>query len=138
MRWVVASVAFAMTATPAFAGDEATFLHNGSRMSVYSFQDEIYISYERPRAGLSVNGVRQGTRLFEGKYVGDRIVGTAFTFKQGCAPAPYRVSGYERNGVIVLDGAAPVRAKGGCSVTGYSSTSGNAHLVFTFLTADKM
>lgn len=138
MRAIVAVVIFAMIATPAYAGDEATYLHNGSQMSVYSFQDEIYISYERPRAGLAVNGVRQGTRLFEGRYVGDRIVGTAFTFKQGCAPAPYRVSGFERGGTIVLNGAAPVRIKGGCSVTGYSSSSGNARLVFTFLTADKM
>jgi hypothetical protein len=76
--------------------------------------------------------VAQGTLLFQGKRNGDRYSGTAYTFKAGCAPAPYTVSGTKiaARDEIVMSGAAPRRNPNSCDVIGQADRSGHAKLVF--------
>ncbi len=112
--------------------------HNGSEMLWQADGANRTISYQSPRQGLSV---APGTVLFEGRRVDDGqpntpdvLEGTARVFRQGCPPAEYWVSGPILDEThVVLTGAAPVRAATGCAVTGYSQSSSNATLVFTYL-----
>ncbi|MBN9471073.1 MAG: hypothetical protein J0J10_20090 [Bosea sp.] len=114
------------------AGELHVFEHNRSVMNLYMVSDKVRITYETPRPGLGEAGIRSGTVLFEGSYDGERFEGTAYAFKAGCRPAPYAVLGRSAgNGQIVLQGPAPVRAKHGCAVTGYSVESPHARLRFS-------
>ncbi|MNE77864.1 hypothetical protein D3C80_1742180 [compost metagenome] len=57
------------------------------------------------------------------------LSGVAYTYKKGCEPAPYLVSGhFNGSAKLTLQGKAPVRE--GCTVVGYSNKSPNAKLVF--------
>jgi hypothetical protein len=103
--------------------------HGGSLMdSTRSDDGRIEIRYREPRAGLSV---QQGALLFQGS-VGKsgKMMGTAYTFKPGCSPAPYAVEGEWNDGVLLLSGAAPKRARLSCAVVGYDASSQNANLAF--------
>lgn len=108
--------------------------HNGSTMTI-AHQDGLIV-YAAPKR--SIRGtVKPGTVLFRGDMSSpNRVAGTAYTFKAGCSPAAYPVSGKfaggQFSGTLTLRGKAPVRAKSGCGVTGYSATSGNAKLVFAY------
>jgi hypothetical protein len=113
------SESFAQTAT-----------HNGSSMVVDTIQGSI--SYAHPK----YNSIEPGSILFRGSIVPDGpVIGMAYTFKKGCEPAPYYVEGNwnEYSGIIELNGAAPVRSKTDCAITGYSIKSPNAKLNFTLL-----
>lgn len=112
--------------------------HNGSLMWFDHSRGLLF--YDRPKTSLE-GIVQPGTVLFEGKPwtfdVGAKLEGTAYTFRKGCAPAPYQVVGQIEAGAspdlpdrIVLRGASPVRAKNGCAVLGYTQDSANATLVF--------
>ena len=107
--------------------------HNGSEMLWSADGNDRTISYLVPRSGLSVE---PGTVLFEGRRNGNHLEGTARIFRQNCPPAEYQVAGVISDEThVVLQGAAPVRASSGCAVTGYSLTSSNATLEFTYLRA---
>lgn len=106
--------------------------HNGSEMIVDA--EKGLIVYARPKASIA-SAVKPGTVLFRGQpWSWDPTVspvrGTAFVFKKGCAPAPYEVRGSYRGTEFALSGAAPVRSKTSCSITGTSNSSGNAELRF--------
>jgi hypothetical protein len=104
--------------------------HNNSEMQVSEWKDAtVEITYNHPRPGLPV---AQGTLLFRGVRNGARYSGTAYTFKAGCPPAPYAVTGVEdqKKEMIVMTGAAPVRDPHSCDVIGASAQSGPAKLVF--------
>lgn len=111
--------------------------HNGSLMWHDAQQGVLY--YERPKSSLGGLAER-GTILFQGEpwsFDGDFTMrGTAYTFRKGCAPAPYAVEGgfvaggADKPDRIVLRGASPVRAKGGCAILGYTNDNPNAELVF--------
>lgn len=112
--------------------DGLPYDHNGSEMIVDAAKGVIV--YAKPKASIA-GTVRPGTVLFRGEpwSLDPRTVpirGTAFVFRKGCAPAPYAVRGTYRGDGFVLTGAAPVRAKGSCAVTGASAASGNARLAF--------
>lgn len=140
---IVAVVSVAVTAVgtltvPALAAD-SIWDHNGSEMLWQADGANRVISYQSPRPGLPV---APGTVLFEGQRVDhdgqpntpDILEGTARIFREGCAPAEYWVSGAIIDEThVVLYGAAPIRASSGCAVTGYSQTSSNATLEFTYL-----
>jgi hypothetical protein len=107
--------------------------HNGSWMSIMRSGQNLRILYDTPRSGMRKQGARRGTVLFRGRMTGNRIRGTAYTFKRGCQPASYNVSGRHflnsgGYGTIVLTGAAPIRD--GCEVVGYTRKSSNARLEF--------
>ncbi len=130
VMWCVG--AFLLLISPCLAGELHIYEHNGSVIDWYVVGDEITATYSVPRPGL---GIGQETILFRGSYEdSERITGTAYTFKNGCAPAPYNVIGRHEDGGkrIVLSGPAPVRARGGCSTTGYSAASPHARLVLTY------
>lgn len=125
-------------AVPALAAD-SIWDHNGSEMLWQADGASRVISYQSPRPGLPV---APGTVLFEGQRVDhdgqpntpDILEGTARIFREGCPPAEYWVSGAVIDEThVVLYGAAPIRAASGCAVTGYSQTSSNATLEFTYL-----
>ena len=105
--------------------------HNGSMMEA-SFQDngEVQIRYARPRSGLPQN--LRGQLLFEGRVEGKRsLTGTAYTFKSGCEPAAYEVSGSIDGGSqIALSGQSPMRDPNSCAVIGFTRQSPNARLSF--------
>lgn len=89
------------------------------------------IAYIEPKASF----IKPRTILFRGSFPSTEgpVQGMAFTFKKGCEPAPYYVEGYYDGGLkLELSGKAPVRAKNGCEIEGYSDKSPNAKLVFHF------
>jgi hypothetical protein len=112
--------------------------HNGSLM--WHDENAGVIFYVEPKTSIA-GTVAPGTVLFRGdpwvfsEYF--ETAGIAYTFKKGCEPAPYEVSGKLESGrssgspdYLVLRGAAPVRKKGGCEVVGYNADSPNAVLKF--------
>ena len=122
-------------AQEAVFGRGVYWFHNDSAMTILRDSRSLQIRYADPRSGLGRHGIRRGTVLFRGQITGRRIRGTAYTFKRGCQPASYNVSGRlvsEGYGVntIVLNGAAPVRE--GCEVVGYTRNSSNARLEFGY------
>lgn len=104
--------------------------HNGSAVLV------------SPRAGIisylhasrtMTRSVDVGTVLFRGRIASEGLSGTAYTFKRGCPPAPYAVTGHGYAGSatsFVLIGYPPVRLPGGCAVVGYAEHGANAVLHF--------
>ena len=118
----------AATAAPALAADY--YSHNGSTMVLTESGNNVTIRYHRPKSSLRRLGVSEGTVLFRGHYSGRGLAGTAYVFRAGCKPAGYSVAGPAVANGIILSGAAPVRRKGSCAVTGYSRNSGNAQLEF--------
>jgi hypothetical protein len=104
--------------------------HNNSEMLVSEWKDgSLEITYNHPRSGLPV---AQGTLLFRGVRDGARYSGIAYTFKAGCPPAPYAVTGVKdpKKELIVMTGNAPRRDPISCDVIGESAQSGSAKLVF--------
>ncbi len=93
--------------------------HNGSIMEVQMCDNELYISYSKPKASLRKIGVRAGTMLFEGTVSNiGAVSGTAYRFSDNCGDMAYDVEGAIRPNSILLDGQAPVRNKS-CQVTEY-------------------
>ncbi|MGI2035727.1 hypothetical protein ACRQ1B_25430 [Rhizobium panacihumi] len=110
------------------------FFHNDSLMAMDHRRGVIV--YQRPKKSIA-GTVKPGMVVFKGEPwdqydVKRGIRGTAYAFKKGCAPAPYPVSGglFMSWHTVVLKGAAPVWAKKGCAIEGYSWKSPNAALKF--------
>ena len=121
----------ALAAAGAARAADSIWDHNGSEMLWSASGSQRVISYLTPRSGLPV---APGTVLFDGRRVGEMMEGTARIFREGCPPAEYYVSGpVVSETEVVLSGAAPIRAQSGCAITGYSRTSSNATLRFTYL-----
>lgn len=130
---ILKALLFSALATTAFANTasagQSIWNHNGSQMLLQSNGSERTISYLYPRPGISA---KSGQVLFQGRRVGNQYVGTAYTFRRGCRPAPYEVSGRLGSETrIVLHGASPRRS--GCRVIGYTNRSGNSRLVFSYM-----
>ncbi len=135
MRIVVtlSALALAAAASPASAAgqDGSLWSHNGSTMALHESTGRIV--YDEPKASIA-GTIRQGTVLFEGRFTGRRIAGTAYVFKKGCEPAPYPVSGAMEDNPrgfgsrIVLTGAAPRRDSASCAIIG--TTGAHSRLVF--------
>ncbi|MDO9057891.1 MAG: hypothetical protein Q7U92_02560 [Bradyrhizobium sp.] len=120
-------------ATAASAVSTRRFWHNGSIVEAsLSADNSVRIRYVEPRHGLPSD--MQGLVMFEGRINRGHLTGTAYTFKTGCAPAPYQVDGLFGPANIVLAGASPARDPHSCAVTGYTSRSPNARLNFVDLT----
>jgi len=119
----------AMKAAP--MPDASTWTHNGSTMLISEKGGRIV--YEEPKASIA-GTIKKGTTLFEGRFDGKRIVGTAYVFKKGCEPAPYAVTGRMGDNPgnfgsrIVLTGAAPKRDPASCAIVG--TTGAHSRLVF--------
>lgn len=89
------------------------------------------IAYIEPKASF----IEPHTILFRGSIpsANNPVQGMAFTFKEGCDPAPYWVEGWYDGGLTLeLRGKAPIWAKNGCQITGYSEKSPHSKLVFNF------
>jgi hypothetical protein len=117
---------------PAVApGDQVvTMDHNGSLMEIRTADMLVTITYARPRDGLAQAGVTPGTRLFQGAVVNGQLMGDAFAFKRGCAPAAYPVAGeIGAAGDLVLIGDGPVRS--GCTVIRLDPASPHSRLGFS-------
>ncbi|WP_158810431.1 hypothetical protein [Beijerinckia sp. L45] len=118
-------------------GEQGTsFEHNGSTVLV--FEKAGVVLYETPKPQIA-DTIKPGDLLFSGHISAKGITrGTAYTFKKGCNPAPYAVTGrYNFEGFggrneLVLSGAAPVPDKASCAIKGYSTASPNAHLKIEF------
>lgn len=120
--------AFAEPYAPAF------FNHNGSVVELKQDGNHVEIRYTDVRPGLPV---RRNALLFTGTIdAGNNYVGTAFTFKRGCAPAPYAVAGRDMNGDVVLIGAAPHWDRGSCAVLGETTSTRHSRLYFEALIGD--
>ena len=105
--------------------------HNGSLMEVTPLDGNLVeIRYADPRPGLWGVGVRPGTVLIRGQWLGDRLEAAAHVFTAGCGPIPYAVAGgADANGVLTLTGPAPIVDPYSCFVLGLAWT-GNSTLVF--------
>lgn len=129
MKAIIAATVLCF-ASSASAQEMTPVFHNGSRALFTRDKGKVEIRYDIPKRGLSV---REGTLLFSGTWDGrGNYSGVAFTFKRGCEPAEYPVTGKDTPDGIVLVGAAPVRDPRGCTVLGSSSTGANARLVFEY------
>ena len=128
-----------LSAIPASAAEcETIYEHNGSDVRVSGCGEEIAIDYLRPRDGLRRAGVRPGTPLFRGRRsangTAQMLDGTAYTFRSGCRPLGFEVSGGWVFGSemqeypIGLGGRAPKR-DAECRVVGSVAES----LDFTFV-----
>ncbi|QQA42825.1 SH3 domain-containing protein [Pelagovum pacificum] len=94
--------------------------HNNSSMGWESGPgDRRVIWYYQPRSGLSGVGVRQGTLLFEGTRVGNRMEGRARIFTGACGPYSYYVEGpiASNNIEVTMTGQKPV-VNDACQITG--------------------
>jgi hypothetical protein len=117
----------------ASAASTKRFWHNGSIVeATFGADNSISIRYVEPRDGLP--SYMRGLVLFEGRIDRGNLTGMAYTFKVGCAPAPYSVSGVFSSSNIALVGASPARDPHSCAVIGYTSRSANARLSFVDLT----
>lgn len=67
---------------------------------------EATATYATPKASLLASGIQEGSVVFKGFEEGNRISGTAYTYRKGCAPAPYEVVGYFSGNNIVLFASA--------------------------------
>lgn len=118
----------AMMLAPSAASAEM-FEHNGSLMIVnYNWSD---IRYDTPTDRMG-SLVRPSNLAFSGRIERrGKIEGNAYVYKKGCDLVSYKVYGRYDPAVpgYVLTGAAPIRAKRGCGVVGYTMKS-NARLVF--------
>ncbi len=135
-RTAAAAAILLLPVSTALAADATLWNHNGSVMLLLLDGENLSIYYDKPKPGLGGIGIGQGTLLFEGtERAGGFIEGYARTFRKGCPPAEYAVSGtrYDDDVGFELRGAAPVRASGGCGVVDYSGTGSNAKLVFRFI-----
>jgi hypothetical protein len=123
----------------AYQGDYDSSLlnHNGSIMSlIEGGNNSRTIYYRSPRPLMAELGVTQGTVLFQGHEIDGRWFGTAYVFKWGCPPIPYRVEGSLQQDdwggwYVHLRGPAPVEY-GGCTPISYSWTH-NSELIFQYL-----
>lgn len=114
--------------------DVRDYSHNGSvvRASFYR-NGSVRIEYDELRKGLPAE--LRGAVLFQGG-IDHRgtVVGTAYTFKSGCSPAPYAVQGkLGRKGDLTLTGDAPVRDAQTCDILRFTPQSPNAKLTFVDL-----
>lgn len=114
----------------------SVFDHNGSEMDVDPEAGTIL--YREPKPTIA-GTVKPRTLLFKADRPWDVydeksvVEGTAYVFKKGCEPAPYRVSGrHEGWHTLILKGPAPIREKNGCRVIGYKN-NGNSTLKFVSL-----
>jgi len=104
--------------------------HNGSRAIITRDKGLVEVKYETPRPSLSV---KPGTLLFSGTWDGrGNYQGAAYTFKRGCDPAPYPVTGREGGPGIIMSGVAPHRDAQGCSFIGATANSKHSRLVFEY------
>ncbi|WP_294642456.1 hypothetical protein [uncultured Aureimonas sp.] len=115
------------------------FMHNGSMMTIDVHSGTI--AYAEPKSAIR-RSVPKGAILFRGDMSNPRRVhGTAFTFRYGCEPAAYDVTGAFADGyasTLTLRGRAPVRAESGCAITGYSTSSPNSRLIFKYETPPEL
>jgi hypothetical protein len=106
------------------------FDHNGSLIIVnYDHNDIRYDTPSDRMGGL----VRPGDPVFTGRIQRrGTIEGTAYVYKKGCSFIFYKTSGRYDPALpgYVMTGAAPVRARKGCDVIGYSIKSPNARLLY--------
>lgn len=107
--------------------------HNGSLVKYVMSGDERYFFYTQPRAGLK-SVVTPGTLLFFGRRTGESAFsGKAYTFKRGCEPVPYDVSGTAISSTqIELYGRAAVYESNGCRIAEYRSDVPDSRLVFNY------
>jgi hypothetical protein len=120
----------AVCSSTAYADEMAPLAHNGSTMLIVEEQGRVQITYEVPRARLSI---REGTILFVGsKSDPGEFAGTAYTFKKGCPPAPYAVSGRTTDGGITLVGRAPRRDRHSCMILPGAINKSASTLVFKY------
>ena len=135
---LMAKAVMTSTAASATEADGPTFTagHNGSQMLIRADDTIVYL---RPKASLR-GLVTDGIMLVEGKWEEDVYTGTAYAFKKGCPPAPYKVRGstvQKGNRLdLVLEGEGPLRDPGGCDVIGHSKASPHSRLVFDNLIGD--
>lgn len=106
------------------------FTHNGSIVRLDVRQNNATIRYVVPRASLLQHDVEEGTILFVGTALRNRLDGMATIFNASCGNVEYRVTGSINNdGVLELRGNAPVR-NADCVLVRMSSTSPSARLRF--------
>lgn len=139
LQFIALALVTSVTAAVAHSSSTQTgifWVHNGSYMAEHKDGDNLILKYDPPRKGLGRLGIRTGTTLFHGRFLsGRRLAGTAYTFKRGCQPASYNVSGRVIGNTttpdkykIILKGATPVRD--GCVVVGYKNSGNSSRLVF--------
>jgi hypothetical protein len=111
--------------------------HNGSMFLVEGENSSRAIYYQVPRPAMEEIGVRRGTMLFQGYEDNGDWFGTAYVFKWGCPPIPYRVEGflesnYYGDRYVHLRGAAPFEYIG-CTPISYAWDH-NSELIFNCMT----
>ena len=102
------------------SGVASIWRHNASLVGLIADGDRRVFVYVTPREGLTVQGAKPGTRLFEGVRNGSIYRGTAFRFHRDCGAIGYPVSGEvsPEQTRVVLQGLAPRRGAD-CAIRGH-------------------
>jgi hypothetical protein len=101
---------------------ESIWTHNGSKIRWVSDGTSRRAYYQEPKPDLERIGIHPGQLLFEGHRRGSIIEGRAFTFKPGCPPLSFPVSGkLFSETTFDLKGTAP-RRDSGCDTTSSVNT----------------
>jgi hypothetical protein len=89
-------------------------------MALEVVADQIRFAYVQPRSGMIDAGARPGSLLFDGRFDGSYISGTARIFVWQCGVFTYRVDGgVSRDGTIItLKGSAPWVDRATCGTKG--------------------
>lgn len=128
----VVTASLAALVSPALAQSPGLWDHNGSAMRLTYANGDFGVYYEGIRPGLRQT-IPPGAPRFEGRRIGNQIVGNAFVHTKYCPGRsfPYHVSGivYDE-AVINLYGPAAVVDPNSCSIVGYAPNSDNARVVF--------
>lgn len=121
LSYTTAMLTMLFAASVAQAG-ESVWTHNGSKIRWVSDGTSRRAYYLEPRPDLEGIGIHPGQLLFEGHRRGSLIEGRAFTFKPGCPPLSFPVSGKLFSETSFdLKGTAPKRDLG-CDTTSSVNT----------------
>lgn len=136
IRWPYRLAAFCLLLTLGMvsAHAEGLYDHNGSTMRITQDGTTVRIAYEVPRPGLTSQGVRPGTVLFQGLLDSNYYLeGMSRIFRTGCDIDYFVYGQYQPAASFTLSGASPVLARTGCQIVDNVYEGPNANLVFSYL-----
>lgn len=76
----------------AFAGQLDIYEHNGSVINWFVVNDEATATYATPKPSLLASGIEEGSVVFKGVEEGNRISGTAYTYRKAALRLPMKLS----------------------------------------------
>ncbi len=127
-RYYQLAILVSLLVTPAKA-DVSSWEHNGSIVDLISEGTKRVFVYNSPSERMISAGASRGSRIFDGKRIGNTYEGSAYLYSSKCGAISYYVKGAvsDDQRSVNISGKAPVR-DAECRVVSHR----NDRLVFTF------